>query len=290
MGTWAEVSVQVPRSRGELVGERMLELGSQGLQEEHPPGMAPPLRQPWDTGPLPPNPPAVVLRGWWPGDGFEAAWPQLSAAIAAVAGAAPDWRPVDDQDWADGWKRSFTRLEIAPGVAVAPPWLAQDGDLVIDPGMAFGTGEHATTRMCLEATARLAAPGGACLDVGTGTGVIALLAVRGGMSARGIDIDPDAVAAAHENADRNGLVAAFDATPLQQVEGPYDLVVANIYAEVLVSMAPDLARVLAPGGVLFLTGILADRAHLVIDAVQAQGLVLQHRRDEGEWVGLELSW
>lgn len=287
MASWAEVTVTVPRSRLAALSRAMLELGSVGLQEDHPPGMAPAPRQPWDTGPVAAPPPVVLLRGWWSGEGFPARWRELEPALAAVAGAAPTWAPVRDEDWAESWRAAFQRVEVSPGVAIAPPWQAQPGDLVIDPGMAFGTGEHVTTRACLAATARLASPGARCLDVGTGTGVVALLAAREGMVARGIDIDAEAVSAALENAALNGLTASFDTTPLERVEGRYDLVVANIFAEVLVALAPELARV--SSGHLVLAGILADRSHLVVDAMVAQGLVVEERDLQGEWVCLVLT-
>lgn len=284
MAAWAEVTVTIPRARLDATSAVMLSLGAVGLQEDLPPGVVPVLRQPWDRGPVAPPPPLVLLRGWWPGEDFAALWPGLEQALAAQAGAAPSWAPVKDEDWAETWRAVFERVVVSAGVAVAPPWLAQAGDLVVDPGMAFGTGEHPTTRACLAAVERLGRPGERCLDVGTGTGVVALLAARLGMAARGIDIDPEAVLAARENAARNGLYADFDATPLAAVHGRFDLVVANIFAEVLVKLAPDLARLTA--GRLVLAGILADRSTLVDQAMCGQGLALAERGVDGEWVWL----
>lgn len=287
MAAWAEVSVLVPRERLDVLSARMMELGAVGLQEDLPPGTAPQYRQPWEKGPAPAPPSMVLLRGWWPGEGFAAGWGGLEGALAVLAGAAPRWTPVRDEDWAETWRAAFQRVEISPEVAVAPPWLARPGDLVIDPGMAFGTGEHPTTRACLRWTDRLGCAGGTCLDVGTGSGVVALLAARRGMAARGIDIDADAVAASRENALRNGVSAEFDDTPLQRVPGRYDLVVANIFAEVLVRLAPELAR--RTGRWLVLAGILSDRADAVVAAMTAQGLLPYAREDEGEWVALVLE-
>jgi len=284
---WAEVSVVVPRDRADAVGDCMMGLGAVGLQEDHLPGEAPLPRQPWDTGPLAPATARMLLRGWWPDAGFAEGWPALAQALAAAAGAAPTWRPVRDEDWAESWREVFERVVVSPGVAVAPPWKAQPGDLVVDPGMAFGTGEHVTTRACLAAVERLGQAGGSCLDVGTGSGVVALLAARQGMAAWGIDIDADAVLAARDNALRNGLQARFDDTPLAAVEGRYDLVVANIFAEVLAVLAPDLARVCA--GRMVLAGILADRVGLVTQAMEAQGLQVEERTIEGEWISLVLG-
>lgn len=286
MARWVEMRLVVPRERVEEVSAAVLELEAVGVQEDYLPGEAPPPRQPWDTGPAAPEPPRVLLKAWWPDALADGARVAVARAVAGWRGiSAPEWGVVDDQDWAEAWKQGFTRIVISERLVVAPPWEAQDGDLVVEPGMAFGTGEHPTTRACLEAVDRLASPGGRCLDVGCGTGVLAILAAQRGMEARGIDIDADAVAASRENATRNGVQVAFDDTRLEHVEGSYDLVVANVFAEVLVQMAPDLSRLTA--GRLVLAGILADRAPMVIDALFDMRLV--SRRQDGEWVCLELE-
>lgn len=280
---WTELRVVVPRERVPTVSELMWELGASGVQEDYLPGEAPPPRQPWDTGPAGPEPSRVLLRGWWPGDGADARRDLRSRVEPLDAVEAPTAHPVAMQDWAESWKQGIERIVVGD-LAVAPPWLAEDGDLVIEPGMAFGTGEHPTTRRCLEGVQRLAQPGEACLDVGCGTGLLALAAARLGMRAHGIDIDPDAVAASSENADRNQLQATFDDTPLSDVSGTWPLVVANVYAEVLVQMAPDLRRL--TGRHLVLAGILADRADRVIEALAPMTVV--RRQVDGDWVCLEL--
>lgn len=288
MAAWVEVRTRVTRARLELLSEAMLDAGAMGLQEDRLPGSAPSYRQPWDTGPAPAEPPELLLRGWWAEEGFLDAWPTLERRIQERGGQEPSWVRVEDEDWAQGWRSAFTRIEIATGLAVAPPWLALDGDLIIDPGLAFGTGEHTTTRACLSGVARLARPGEACLDVGTGSGVVAILAARLGMAAHGIDIDPVAIEDAKGNAARNGASLTLDTTPLAQVQGRFELVVANIFAEVLVTMAPDLARLCARH--LVLAGILVDREGLVERAMRAQGLVCQERVQDGEWVSFVWGW
>ncbi len=270
----------VGRDALERTGARLLKLGASGLQEDFLPGQAPPPRQPWDRGPDAPLPAQALLKAWFTED----QWTAL--AVAPLWDDAPDatveWQ--QDEDWAESWKAGFERLVIAEDFAVAPPWEAEAGDLVIEPGMAFGTGEHPTTRACLGGVWRNARAGGRCLDVGTGTGVLALAAVRAGMTARGIDIDADAVTASQDNAVLNGLVAEFDDTPLDRVEGQWELVVANVYAEVLVMLAPDLRRLTRER--LLLAGILADRAPSVVAALAPMRVV--HQETEGDWVYLEL--
>lgn len=286
MARWVEMRLVVPRERVEEVSAAVLDLEAAGVQEDYLPGEAPPPRQPWDTGPAAPEPPRVLLKAWWPDALADGARIAVARAVAGWRGIrAPDWGIVDDQDWAEAWKAGFSRIVISDRLAVAPPWEAEPGDLVVEPGMAFGTGEHPTTRACLEAVDRLASPGGACLDVGCGTGVLAILAAQRGMESRGIDIDADAVNASRENAERNGVQVAFDDTALEDVEGEYQLVVANVFAEVLVTMAPHLSRLTS--GRLVLAGILADRAALVEDALFDMRIV--SRKVDGEWVCLELE-
>jgi ribosomal protein L11 methyltransferase len=283
---WVEMRLVVPRERVEEISAAVLDLEAAGLQEDYLPGEAPPPRQPWDTGPLAPEPPRVLLKAWWPDALADGARIAMARAVAGWRGIrAPDWGLVDDQDWAEAWKAGFSRIVISDRLAVAPPWEAEPSDLVVEPGMAFGTGEHPTTRACLEAVDRLATAGGACLDVGCGTGVLAILAAQRGMQARGIDIDADAVKASRENAERNGVQVVFDDTALEDVEGEYQLVVANVFAEVLVMMAPHLSRLTS--GRLVLAGILADRAPLVEDALFDMRIV--SRKVDGEWVCLELE-
>ena len=279
---WQELAWIIDRRWLEVVSTALFELGSLGLQEDHPPGQAPPPRQPWDTGPLPPPSAEVLLRGWWPED---AGCHEAVAILARQHGGAPSWRTISEDDWSTDWRQHFTRQIFSDALAISPPWEAQPGDVIIEPGMAFGSGDHPTTRACLSGIVRLARPGQRCLDVGCGSGLLALAAVKLGMTARGIDTDPEAITIARENAERNGLCAEFDDTPLQRVGGGYDLVVANIFAEVLVILAPALIERCT--GTAVLAGILADRASMVEEAFSSMCLV--RRSQEGDWVSLELS-
>jgi ribosomal protein L11 methyltransferase len=286
MASWAELRLVVARPAIEIVQDLLMEAGALGVQEDLLPGEVPRYRQPWDEGPPPPPTERALLRAWWPSEGFAARFRELEGALAGRAGVgAPAWEQVDDQDWGETWKRSFHRIRISDRLAVAPPWEAEPGDLLIEPGLAFGTGEHPTTRACLEAIDRLARPGASCLDVGCGSGVLALAAAKLGMRAWGVDTDPDAVRSALDAARDNGLEARFDQTPLQAVPGRYALVVANLYAEVVVALAADLARRTAE--TLVLAGILADREHKVQEALR--GMRPLRRRQDGDWVSLEFA-
>jgi ribosomal protein L11 methyltransferase len=188
----------------------------------------------------------------------------IDAELATLALSEPSWHDVDDEDWAESWKRAFPRVELAPGIVVAPPWDAEDGDLVIDPGQGFGTGHHASTRAVLLALHEVARPGGTCLDVGCGSGILAIAAARAGMQATGIDIDADAIANAAHNAAQNDVEIAVSTTPLDALPGTWEVVCANLFAEVLVTLSEALAA--RTGRHLLLAGILATK----VDTVRAR--------------------
>lgn len=214
-------------------------------------------------------------------------------------------RVVREEDWANAWKRFYKPLRIGKRVVLKPTWETWSeapGDLIIhlDPGMAFGTGMHPTTRLCIQALEEYVTPGIEVLDVGTGSGVLAIVALRLGAShVIGTDIDPLAVRVAGENAtlnsvstDADGQLELYKESVPAGVAGRFPVVVANILAEVLVKLFDSaygnvpLAEPLGAGGVMILSGILEDRAHLVEDAAVRHGLALIDRYQEGDWVAL----
>jgi ribosomal protein L11 methyltransferase len=211
---------------------------------------------------------------------------RVAAEVVGWSGVGePEWRMLEDGGWEEAWRAHCQPVRVADGLVISPPWCAQPGDLILEPGMAFGSGEHPTTRAMLELIAQRAVSGQRCLDVGTGSGILALAAARLGMDVWGVDTDAQAVGAARDNLHANGLQARIDATPLGRVTGCYDLVVANLYAEVIVMLAPDLVRVC--GGTLGVAGVLADKACMVKDALG--GLTLVTERPAGDWVSMEFS-
>ncbi len=206
-------------------------------------------------------------------------------------------RAVDDADWTDAWKRHYVPQRIGR-VVIVPSWVAHeagpdDAVVVLDPGMAFGTGLHPTTRACLDLLQQVSPMPVRVLDVGCGSGVLALAALRlGAGSAVGFDTDELAVEAAAANAERNGLGSRLEVRhgSLPEVaEERYTLVLANLVAAVLVDLAPRLAAHLAPGGALVAGGIIGERGHEVVEAFGAVGLTVIERHDDGEWVALRLE-
>ena len=206
---------------------------------------------------------------------------------------------MDDEDWATSWQQFFKPFAIIPGLIIKPGWEEYDcqpGEKVIeiDPGMAFGTGQHASTRMALEFIHDCfqETPPETVLDVGTGTGILAMAAALfGAKEAAAIDNDPVAVQIATDNIADNNLsrIIKTSATDLADITGSFDLICANIIHDVLVDMASDIARLLAPGGRLVLAGILSGEQEANIIAVyQEQNITLIQASHEDEWASLLL--
>ncbi|MGB9620258.1 MAG: 50S ribosomal protein L11 methyltransferase [Armatimonadota bacterium] len=203
-------------------------------------------------------------------------------------------RWVAEEDWTTAYRAFFKPIRVGR-IVVRPSWWAEDApaepdDLVleIDPGMAFGTGHHETTRLCLTALQDRIAGGESVLDVGTGSGILAIAAARlGAREVVGIEIDPVAADIAAENARRNGLADVITVlkgdSPLI-FDGTADIVLANIVPDVIIGMAPDLFTKLSPGGTLITSGIVAERAQDVVSALEALRLATVEVRREGDWV------
>lgn len=206
----------------------------------------------------------------------------------------------DDQDWATSWKRFFTPVEIAPGLIIKPSWenyRARKGERVIemDPGQAFGTGQHASTKMALSLLIESLAerPADRMLDVGTGTGILAMAAALFGVpSVVAIDNDPEAVRVAGDNIAINNLESDIDVngTNLIDLNGSFSMIAVNIVFNVLVSMATHLESILAPEGRVILAGILRGEQEEKIGRIYGElGLTLGQSLHDEEWAALLLQ-
>jgi ribosomal protein L11 methyltransferase len=207
-------------------------------------------------------------------------------------------RLVDEADWAGALKAHFPVIRVGTHLVIRPTWRrhrAMPGDLVLalDPGMAFGTGLHPTTRLCLaaveDAAARGELDGARVLDVGCGSGILSIAAARlGALRVSGLDTDPIAIEATLANARRNRLARRIGAREgsLPSGEPPFEVVVANLIASLLIELAGALRRELRPGGLLLASGIFEDREAEVAAAFSRAGLAVIGRPVEGEWVAL----
>jgi len=197
-----------------------------------------------------------------------------------------------DENWATAWREHFKPIAIGERLMICPPWVECDPGgrkvLYIDPGMAFGTGIDETTRMCLEALECAVEDGCAILDVGCGSGILAIGALLLGAGfAQGVDADQVAVESAGENARLSGVSdrAVFACGNLADgVEGTFDVVCANLAADALLTLIPGIPRVLKPGGLFILSGIIIDREQDIMDALAGEGFTIRGRREDGSWV------
>jgi len=278
------VVVDVAAGEADEAGALLFELGAQGVEER-------------DATTLVRGAPGkVTLAG-----SFE----DEAVARSAIAQLQSAWSPRLEQvvgdAWRDEWKEYFEPFRICGGIVVRPPWrpyAAAQGERVIElePGRAFGTGLHETTRLVAEILAERAPSlrGTRVLDVGCGSGILSLVALALGAEAvRAVDVDPDAAAVTRENAERNGLSSRVlaDETPVGALHDRYGAVLANIEAKTLVELAPVLIERVAPGGLLVLSGILATAVApaQVQDVLQAFGaLELASIRQMGEWAAMSL--
>ncbi len=207
-------------------------------------------------------------------------------------------RRVADEDWANVWKEHYRVLRLGRRIVIVPSWreyVAQPDDVVLqlDPGMAFGTGLHPTTRMCLERLEDAVQAGMTILDVGTGSGILALAAARlGAASVLAVETDPVAVEAASADITRNYLSQVITvrqgSVPLAEAV-LFDIVVANIIARVVAELAAPLAAHVRPGGILIASGIIAERLQMVEDALHDAGMSIVRRDTDGDWVTITLT-
>jgi ribosomal protein L11 methyltransferase len=202
--------------------------------------------------------------------------------------------PRSEEDWANSWKEHYVPVRVGHRVVVCPPWQSYEPEtdeivIELDPGMAFGTGTHPTTRLCMELMEERLRPGERLIDVGTGSGILAIAAAQLGASEiDAIEIDPVAARQARQNVDRNGLtgtIRMYEGSLDSTFSGRrYEIVLANIIARILVELAKPLIESVGEDGHLILSGIIEDKEPMVLEAFQQLGLELVERRQLQDWV------
>ncbi|MCD8390664.1 MAG: 50S ribosomal protein L11 methyltransferase [Firmicutes bacterium] len=209
---------------------------------------------------------------------------------------------VRDEDWQNNWKKYYHTMEIGERVIIKPVWedfpAERGGKVVfnIEPGLSFGTGSHETTRLCIESLEKYVKPGMKILDLGCGSGILSIIALLlGAESADAIDIDPNAVGTARQNARRNGIddsrytLYAGDILTDKSIQGKlgeYDIVLANIVADVIIALSPAAKKYMKDGGVFITSGIIESRTDDVKTALDAAGFKTVSERRQKDWVSI----
>jgi ribosomal protein L11 methyltransferase len=282
------VAVDVPEADADEAGALLFELGAQGVEQRDATTLA--------KG-------AAAASGGSALVTLVASFESHDEARSAIAEVPPEWaarlEEVVGDAWRDEWKKHFEPFRVCEGVTVCPPWktveAGTDKLVVLEPGRAFGTGLHETTSLVAQVLAATELAGTTVLDVGCGSGILALIALRlGAERAVAVDIDPDAVAVTRENAARNGLQdrIAADVTPVGDVAGTFPVVLANIESVPLIALAPAIAARVAPGGRLVLSGILApDVAPAQLEGIRRAYGALRELdvKRKGEWIAVTMT-
>ena len=203
---------------------------------------------------------------------------------------------IDEEDWAESWKKSYKPFRLGKHIVIKPGWEKYDAEpedriIEIDPGMAFGTGTHETTSMCVELIEEYVKPGMKVIDIGTGTGILAIAAAHmGAKEVLATDLDPMAVKVAAENVQKNGFEGTITTRCgdlLEAVDETGEVVIANIIADVIKMLAAPVRAHIAPGGRFICSGIARERQDEVIEALNAAGYKNLDVREKGEWCAIQ---
>ena len=303
---WAEVSVDTSHEATDLVSEILQELGAAGVVIEDPALLNEYIRSGlWDYTDLKESEETEVVRvkAYWALDEeLEGKLQSLSERLASLAQHGIDkgagtvsWRAVADEDWSETWKAFFHTEKVGARTVIKPTWEdyeATAGEIVVelDPGAAFGTGQHATTALCIKALEELVEPGMTVFDVGTGSGVLAIVAAKlGAKRVEAVDFDTVAVRVARENVRQNGaedVVHTERSDLLKSVAGEANLIIANIIADIVVRLLGEAHAYLAAGGTMLLSGIIEDRLADVVEAAGQHGFSVEKIEQEKGWAAI----
>lgn len=307
---WVELTVHTTTAGSDVVTEILMAEGATGTMVEDRADIPDPNKphgywEIFDPKLLDTLPEDVVVHAWFePDSTFGDKLHTLNARLAELKEAdfgvdlgalTMQTQNVRDEDWSEVWKRFYKPFRAGKKLVVKPTWEpydAQPGDQIIeiDPGMAFGSGTHETTAMCLELLEDAMKGGETVIDVGTGSGILALgAALLGAKDVLAIDIDPIAVRVAKENIEHNGLqdkVHAVEGNLLDNNDSVCELCVANIIADVICMFAQPLNNHIVPGGLFICSGIIKEREQDVVDALNAADYTILEIRRKGEWVAI----
>jgi ribosomal protein L11 methyltransferase len=299
---WIEIKVSFSgedeRQAVEWVGEIFQDLGTNGVVVDDP-QLEP--AEDWGDDALGP-PEQWAVTGYFQDDErLQNRRLLLESALADLrrrhgVNYAIQYQPISEQDWAESWKAFFYPEPITPNLVVKPTWreytpLAHQQVIEIDPGMAFGTGTHPTTALCVGLMEKFIPKEASVLDVGTGSGILLIAAEKLGASRlAGLDLDPTAVAIARANLIQNRVAPERFALAcgylIDAIDARFDLVVANILADVIIELLDQVPRVLKPGGILISSGIIEAHRDKVARKMESAGIQVMEIEERGEWVAI----
>ncbi len=300
---WAEVGFRTTHEAVDAVSSLFEEAGASGTVIEDPALINDYIHSGlWDYTDIPEqkDTSVVTVKAYFAADeSIDEKLASIRAGLDEIAARGVDTRPaefftarVQDEDWANSWKAYFHTDKVGERIVIQPSWEEyepQAGEVVLrlDPGAAFGTGTHPTTAMCLRAMEKLVKPGMTVFDVGTGSGVLAIAAAKlGAKEVRAVDYDATAVRVARENIEANGVadvVSTAESDLFSALPGRAGLVTANLIADLVIRLLPDLGAHLETGGALLASGIIESRAQEVHEAAETAGFFVAEDYEEKEW-------
>ena len=308
MEQWLEVSIKVKHEAEEVTAEILREAGARNGVAIEDPVLYETVRKslPFELcDPLPKETDlsVVTVTAYYPEDEelqkrlqrIEAELTAVEKRIGRFRIGPTLFRKVSETDWSDEWKQYFHVTRVGKHIVVKPSWEsyepeAEDSVLELDPGMAFGTGTHPTTVLVLEALEKMVHPDTTVFDVGTGSGILAMTAAKlGAKTIKAVDIDGVAVRTAKENIAKAGLADRIEVKQgdlLHGTEGKADVIVANILADIIILLLPDIPGKLKEGGRVFASGIIEDYQKAVTEAAEKVGLRVKEVTRIKDWVGL----
>ncbi|MBR1495226.1 MAG: 50S ribosomal protein L11 methyltransferase [Succiniclasticum sp.] len=308
MEKWLEVSVKVNHEAEEVTAEILREAGARNGVAIEDPVLYETLRNslPFELcDPLPENTDfsVVTITAYYPEDTeLTERLQKIEAELAAVEKRIGKFRfgpalfrHVTEEDWSDEWKQYFHVTRVGKHIVIKPSWEdyapePEDVVLELDPGMAFGTGTHPTTVLVLEALEKMIRPDTTVFDVGTGSGILAMTAAKlGAKNVKAVDIDGVAVRTAKENIEKAGMQDRIEVRQgdlLHGTEGKADVIVANILADIIIMLLPDIPGKMKEGGLFFASGIIEDYQQDVTEAAEKAGLRVKETTRIKDWVGL----
>ena len=305
---WMELKIDTTTDGSDLVANILYDAGAAGVVIEDPEDVRALLRQTesWDyidPGVLNTDGDIVTVKGYLPvNDSLADLVEMVRERLSDLADREPGFGPlelvtgtVNDRDWAECWKKYYKPLKIGRNIVIKPSWedyCPKEGDIVvaIDPGMAFGTGTHESTAMCIELLEKYTFKGSRVIDVGCGSGILSVVAAKLGAGiVEAYDLQAEAVDITRENARLNGVdrvVRAERANLLDAAKDRADIIVSNIVADVIIKMSLQAARHLKPGGIFIASGIIRDRRGEVYTSLEYYGMSVVEETRRGEWIAL----